>query len=60
MNKEFDAKELAMRLIRLSEEDDEREKQKKMDRERFAKMTPVELLRYCVALSEEERLNGNG
>ncbi len=48
-----EAREIAMLLIRLAKEDEEKEKQKELDREKFSKMTPVELLRYCVALSEE-------
>lgn len=55
MSKEIDAKEFAERLIRLAKEDEEMEKQKELDKEMFARMSPVQLLRFCVKLSEEAR-----
>jgi hypothetical protein len=46
-------KELAIRLIELLSKDDEKDEVEK-EKEKFTKMTPVELLRHCVELSERE------
>ena len=63
MNKESETKKIALRLIRLLKEEDKEVDKRQREKEKFSKMTPVELLRYCVSLSEErlrKERYGNG